>query len=239
MDAQLLAQALSQNSEIEICGACSNSKSALAAVAAERPQVAIISSQLEDGEAKGFEVARDLRTAGSNVHIIMLLDSSDRAKVVEAFRSGAKGVFCRDQSIKSLVKCIYSVQIGQVWANSSELAFLLEALTQSPSREVRTHASAKLSKRENDVVRAVVEGRTNREIASHLGLTEHTVKNYLFRIFDKVGVSTRVELVLHAFASAQAGVAEGNGVPAPRPPKSDGLATLRVPSRHNSRSRSR
>ena len=59
-----------------------------------------------------------------------------------------------------------------------------------------------LSKREQDVVRSVVEGLTNREIAHQLKLTEHTVKNYLFRIFDKLGVSSRVELVLHAFSVA-------------------------------------
>ena len=64
-----------------------------------------------------------------------------------------------------------------------------------------------LSKREQDVVRCVAEGLTNREIAHRLNLTEHTVKNYLFRIFDKLGVSSRVEVVLYAFnldrASAQ------------------------------------
>lgn len=229
MDSQLLAEALSQNPEIEICGAYSASKTALAATAREHPQVVVLSSQLDDTESKGFEVARALRSLQSGVRVVMLLDSSEPAKVVEAFRSGAKGVFCRNQSLQSLVKCIQSVHLGQVWANSSELTFLLEALSQSPDWDVFANSSAKLSKREKDVVRAVAEGRTNREIGKHLGLTEHTVKNYLFRIFDKVGVSTRVELVVYALAFAQSGVASS-----PLPPKKAGPSALVFPVRNES-----
>jgi DNA-binding NarL/FixJ family response regulator len=119
---------------------------------------------------------------------------------VEAFRSGAHGVFSRTESPKLLAKCICSVHQGQVWANSAELRFLLEALCESePAGTIEPGTEAILSKREQDVVRCVAEGLSNREIASRLGLTEHTVKNYLFRIFDKLGVSSRVEVVLYAF----------------------------------------
>jgi DNA-binding NarL/FixJ family response regulator len=200
MDSQLLADALSKNPEIQVCGAYSSSKGALAAIEKERPEVVVLSSKLEDTELKGFEVARTLRMTHSVVRVIMLLDASEPAKVVEAFRSGAKGVFCRNQSLQSLVKCIQSVHVGQVWANSNELTFLLDALNQTPAWNMASQSFATLSKREREVVRAVAEGRTNREIGKHLGLTEHTVKNYLFRIFDKLGVSTRVELVVYALA---------------------------------------
>lgn len=203
MDSQLLADALSKSPEIQVCGSYSSSKGALAAVEKERPQVVVLSSKLEDIESKGFEVARTLSSIQSTIRVIMLLDSSEPAKVVEAFRCGARGVFCRSQSLQALVKCIQSVHIGQVWANSSELSFLLEALNQTPAFNMATQSFATLSKREKDVVRAVADGRTNREIGKHLGLTEHTVKNYLFRIFDKLGVSTRVELVVYALACGQ------------------------------------
>lgn len=203
MDNQLLAEALSKCPEIHVCGAYSASKSALAAVERERPEVVVLSSKLEDIDSKGFEVARKMRSMQSGIRVIMLLDSSEPAKVVEAFRSGAKGVFCRNQSLQSLVKCIQSVHSGQIWANSSQLTFLLEALNQTPAWNVTTASFARLSKRERDVVRSVAEGRTNREIGKHLGLTEHTIKNYLFRIFEKLGVSTRVELVVYALAYGQ------------------------------------
>ena len=130
----------------------------------------------------------------------MLLDSSERSQVVEAFRTGARGVFCRSESLKSLAKCIYCVSQGQVWANSRELRFLLEALGEAlPLKVIDTRGAALLSRREQEVVRCVAEGLSNREIAQRLGLTEHTVKNYLFRIFDKLGVSKRVEVVLYAY----------------------------------------
>lgn len=230
MDSQLLADALSKSPEIQVCGAYSASKGALAAMERERPQVVVLSSKLEDVESKGFEVARALRSIQASTRVVMLLDSSDPEKVVESFRSGAKGVFCRNQSLQSLVKCIQSVHLGQVWANSSELAFLLEALNSTPEWNIATQSSAKLSKREKDVVRAVAEGRTNREIGKHLGLTEHTVKNYLFRIFDKLGVSTRVELVVYALACGQS-----NAASSPLPAKKPGPTAVVLPVRNESK----
>jgi DNA-binding NarL/FixJ family response regulator len=120
--------------------------------------------------------------------------------VVEAFRCGAQGVFSRTESSKTLAKCINSVHQGQVWASSAELCYLIEAFRESaPVRLMDARLEAILSKREQDVVRCVAEGLSNREIASRLKLTEHTVKNYLFRIFDKLGVSSRVEVVLYVF----------------------------------------
>jgi DNA-binding NarL/FixJ family response regulator len=72
-----------------------------------------------------------------------------------------------------------------------------------PNWQTALGSSAKLSKREKEVVLAVAEGLTNRQIAKQLGLTEHTVKNYLFRIYDKLGVSTRVELVIYGLSCHQ------------------------------------
>ena len=130
--------------------------------------------------------------------MVVLLDNSEPAAVVEAFRAGAHGIFSRTQPLRLLAKCIECVHSGQVWANSNELHFLLEALAR-PNHANFTHlADSPLSAREADVVRCVAEGLTNREIARRLKLTEHTVKNYLFRIFDKLGVSSRVEVVLYA-----------------------------------------
>ena len=86
---------------------------------------------------------------------------------------------------------------GQIWANTTELRYVLDEFVRAPKqRKVDPAVEKRMTKRESDVVRLAVEGLSNREIARELGLTEHTVKNYLFRIFDKLGVSNRVELVL-------------------------------------------
>jgi DNA-binding CsgD family transcriptional regulator len=87
-----------------------------------------------------------------------------------------------------------------VWASSAQMRYLLEAFREAePIQVLDSRGEEILSKREQDVVRCVAEGLSNREIASRLKLTEHTVKNYLFRIFDKLGVSSRVEVVLYVF----------------------------------------
>jgi DNA-binding NarL/FixJ family response regulator len=200
MSSQLLAEALAQERQFEVTGMDPQTSSILEAVEQMKPDVVLVSSALEGSATLGFELARQVRSAHSSTRVILLMDNSTPSAVVEAFRSGAQGIFSRTQSAKTLAKCISSVHQGQVWANSAELTYLLQALREAaPMRMVDSRGDAILSKREQDVVHCVAEGLSNREIASRLKLTEHTVKNYLFRIFDKLGVSSRVEVVLYAF----------------------------------------
>jgi DNA-binding NarL/FixJ family response regulator len=162
----------------------------------------------------------------------MLLDSSERSQVVEAFRAGARGVFSRSESLKSLAKCILCVNQGQIWANSKELKFLLEALGEAlPLRVIDARGTELLSRREQEVVRCVAEGLSNREIAQRLGLTEHTVKNYLFRIFDKLGVSKRVEVVLYAYSLSS----NTEAMPSPSPAKIKAVPSSPAPHVTSSR----
>jgi DNA-binding NarL/FixJ family response regulator len=113
-------------------------------------------------------------------------------------------VIFRDEPFETLGKCIHAVHNGQVWANSQNLSYLLDALAQAlPMRLQDARGIYLLSKREEDVVRLVAQGLMNREISVQLGLSEHTVRNYLFRVFDKLGVSTRVELVLYYLQERQ------------------------------------
>jgi DNA-binding NarL/FixJ family response regulator len=199
MNSQLLVNALIREKRFVLLASEPAAPAILAAADAEKPEVVLLSPRLEDNPTLGFQVARELLAAHPQTRIVMLLDTAERESVVEAFRSGARGVFCRTESLKSLSKCIRCVHGGQVWANSNELRYLLEALSQAMSTRLVGAAGASLSKREQDVVHCVAEGLSNREIAHRLTLTEHTVKNYLFRIFDKLGVSSRVEVVLYAF----------------------------------------
>jgi DNA-binding NarL/FixJ family response regulator len=199
MATQLLVDALGRDEQFQMIEAPSTAPALLAFVKKEKPQVVVMSARFGEPEVASFDLVREIRVQSPGTRVIVLLDSSERVAVIEAFRAGAQGVFCRTEPLRLLAKCIHCVDAGQVWASSAELQFVLEALAQPPLTGCLNINGGLLSARETDVVRCVAEGLTNREIAQRLKLTEHTVKNYLFRIFDKLGVSSRVEVVLYAF----------------------------------------
>ena len=205
MNSQLLANALARQTTFQVLETEQLTEAAiLAAAGDQQPHVVLVGMLLDDVPDGGMRVARRLRATYPNIRVVMLLEVSEPEAVVGAFRAGARGVLCRSDSLDNLTKCIRAVHAGQVWANSRELGYLLEMLTETmPTRWGTLGDFSILSKREQDVARYVAEGLSNREIARQLKLTEHTVKNYLFRIFNKLGVSSRVELVLYAFRLAQ------------------------------------
>lgn len=165
---------------------------------AHEVDVVLVSGDLLDGPLTGFRAVSEIRATFPKTPVILLLKSQSDEMIVTAFRSGAKGVFCRAEPLPALWKCIRSVHHGQIWANSKQLHLLLEALISAiPIRAVNTQGRCLLTKREDDVVNLVADGLTNKAIAKNLGISEHTVSNYLFKIYDKLGISSRVELVLY------------------------------------------
>ncbi len=205
MNCELTVGALKRcNNRFDVQALTSNSSDALRELQDSRPDVAIISARLEDGPLTGFKILHQLRASESKTPTVMLLDSTERDLVVDAFRGGARGVFCRGYAFNTLPKCIRSVHQGQVWVSNLELEFLLElVITLRPLKIQQTGGMALLTPRERDVARLVAEGMRNQEIALNLNISEHTVRNYLLKIFDKLGISSRVELVLYAFSGVE------------------------------------
>ena len=149
-----------------------------------------------DGICAGLRAINQLQASRTSSRIVVLLDSEDRELVVESFRCGAKGVVNRSASPKELWKCIASVYAGQIWASNNEVKYLVEALAEAPrATSINRKRIELLSKREGEVAQLAVIGLTNREISQHLNLNEHTVKNYLSHIFEKLAVSSRIELI--------------------------------------------
>lgn len=200
MVGELIAGALKRcRYRFNVLASTNNSLDAIQKLEELAPHVAVISTELQDGPLAGFKVLHQIRTLHLKTAAIMLLDSGERDLVVDAFRDGARGVFYRGYSFKALPKCIRTVHDGQVWASNGDVEFMLEALMYfRPLKLGKAVGMSLLTHREQEVIRLVAEGMKNRDISLKLDVTEHTVKNYVFRIFEKLGVSSRVELVLYA-----------------------------------------
>ena len=216
MSRELLIEALKRQACFNVVDSVTTSQEAIKVACSSNVDVALISATLADGPLSGFGALRRIRECRPDVRSVILHDGREQNLVVDAFRAGARGVFSLSQStFMALCRCVQQVHAGQIWANSIELSEVLEAFYEfAPMRIVNADGMRLLTKREEEVVQLVAEGLQNREIAIDLKLSEHTIKNYLFRIFDKLGVSSRVELALYAVSStkrAQAGDAQAIG----------------------------
>ncbi len=192
---QLLAEALARNTDFLVTLA--NGSAELESKAVEViPDIAVVSSYLDEDPSRGYAGIRKLNLSGLRTRCVMLLDSGKREAILEAFAAGARGIFHRHESLDTLAHCIRQVHHGQVWANSEQMSYAVEALASAPQiRMLNARGVDLLSKRERDVVTSLAAGLSNREIGVRLGLSQHTIKNHLLRIFEKLGVSTRVELL--------------------------------------------
>jgi two-component system nitrate/nitrite response regulator NarL len=202
LSSQLMEAVLQRHRrKFEVRAVSSGSTETFRELETNEPQVAIISAELQDGPLAGFQVLHKLRDSQSKTSTIMLLNSEERDLVVDAFRAGARGIFARTHSIDDLPRCICAVHQGLVWLNNEQVQFLLEQIMRlRPLHIVKPGGMALLTHREQEIVSLVAEGMRNEEVSQKLNLTEHTVRNYLCRIFEKLGISSRVELVLYALS---------------------------------------
>jgi DNA-binding NarL/FixJ family response regulator len=208
MACQLMASALGRSRyRFNVIGYATDRAGVRGGIATDKPSVAVISAHLKDGVFAGLDAIRDSRTTCPGTSIIGILDSTTAPIVVETFRAGATGILSREEPFEVMSKCIKAVHQGQVWASSKELRFALDALMQASPHETISFKGPKrtsiLTKREDGIVQLVAEGLTNCDIARRLGLSENTVRNYLFRIFNKIGTSNRLELALYALNRKQ------------------------------------
>lgn len=204
MGNQLLAVALKNDRHFCVVGTAENAEQVL--VALESPlDIVVVSATIGSRHANGFHLTRCVRAAHPEVRVVALLDRSEPESVVDSFRAGASGVFCRAEPLEVLWNCIQSVYEGKIWANNDELKFVIEALVSANLPRLTAAGNAcLLTPREQKVVSLVAEGLTNQQIADELHLSQHTIKNYLLRMFEKLEVSTRLELVFTALGHPDA-----------------------------------
>jgi DNA-binding NarL/FixJ family response regulator len=148
----------------------------------------------------GLGALQDLSKVNSPVKIILLTAAIESADIVTALQLGARGIVLKDTATDLLFKCIRVVLDGQYWVGREGVADLVQTLRRlmSPVSREPQKKTFGLTKRELDIVGAIVEGYANKDIAKRFSISEDTVKHHLTNIFDKAGVSSRLELALFA-----------------------------------------
>ncbi len=201
LQSQLLVRALKSRRELQVSPVALQMTAIEKFLQANHVDVALIAGAY----APDFTLLRWLRISYPDVALILLADTEDRELVINALRAGAKGIFVSGKApFRMLCKCITCVARGEVWLNDHQLHYVLDALSEVPTlRVVNSTGRELLTPREQQVVALVADGLTNREVAGELRLSEHTIKKYLLRIFDKLGISSRVELVLYAMSHGE------------------------------------
>jgi DNA-binding NarL/FixJ family response regulator len=202
---QLLCGALRRQGAFKVDNCRAELPDCLSVLEANPVDVLLLADGLTDHRERLYEMLRGVHSSYPNLATVLLLDNYDRELVVNSLRAGARGLFClASMPFKSLCRCITSVHQGQYWTNTEQMHYLIDALSIGPSIHlINSRGHVVLTPREEQTVHLVTEGMNNREIARELNLKENTVKKSLLRIYDKLGVSNRVELVLYALSHSQ------------------------------------
>jgi len=152
----------------------------------------------------GLEALRELSSDSAAARVILLTAAAERGQIVEALQLGARGVVLKDCGTEILMKSIRAVLAGEYWVGREPVSNLMQYLRglMDSSTKISRQKRFGLTPRELDIVSAVVAGYANKEIAEHFKISEDTVKHHLSNIFDKTGVSTRLELALFAVNQA-------------------------------------
>jgi two-component system, NarL family, nitrate/nitrite response regulator NarL len=195
-----LRRLLEAESDLKVIGEASDGLEAVKLARQLKPDILLL--DLAMPRQPGLEALRELSTAsGPNaVRVILLTAAAEKNQIVEALQLGARGVVLKDSATQLLLKSIHTVMSGEYWVGResvSNLVQYLRTLVQSSGEEARQKKFG-LTPRELEIVSAVVAGYSNKEVAEYFKISEDTVKHHLSNIFDKLGVSTRLELALFA-----------------------------------------
>jgi DNA-binding NarL/FixJ family response regulator len=184
---------------LKVIGEASDGNDAVKLARQLKPDVMLL--DLAMPRQPGLEALRDLSTGGANgVKVILLTAAAEKHQIVEALQLGARGVVLKDSATQLLLKSIHTVMAGEYWVGREAVSNLVQYLRMQmqASNEESRQKKFGLTPRELEIVSAVVAGYSNKEIAEYFKISEDTVKHHLSNIFDKLGVSTRLELALFA-----------------------------------------
>ncbi len=139
-----------------------------------------------------------LKAGPSPVKMIVQGAIADETRMIELYRNGVRGTISRAISPDLLLRCVRKVAAGETWIDNQSLTLLIEAYRLQATQGITTKAAPRLSPKEISIITYISQGKRNKEIAHHIGTSEQVVKNYLRKIYDKLGVSDRLELALYS-----------------------------------------
>jgi two-component system, NarL family, nitrate/nitrite response regulator NarL len=193
-----LKRLLESDGEFRIVGEACDGVEAVQLARQLLPEVLLL--DLAMPRRTGLEALRELVSQTNSVRVILLTAAAEKEQIVQALQLGARGVVLKDSATQILLKSIHAVMSGQYWVGRESVSNLVQYLRtlMAPTVTYPHRNRYRLTPRELEIVSAVVAGFANKEIAQHFKISEDTVKHHLSNIFDKVGVSTRLELALFA-----------------------------------------
>jgi len=186
---------LSTDQKFQVIGQASDGHEALDAALQLKPDILLLDVDMP--RMTGLETLRNLSEKKSQVKAVVLTASINNKQIVEALQLGARGVIRKETPPRILLKCLHAVFEGQFWLGQNAFTDLIRGL-QSLKGTPAEDAKFGLTGKELKVIAEVLEGDTNKAISERLGISEQTVKNHLTNIFNKLGVSNRLELALFA-----------------------------------------
>ena len=190
-----LRKLLEVTDEVEIVGEASNGVECTKMLAKLKPDILLLDLRMP--EKDGLGVLEEVNFESLPTRVIVLTAAEDDRDVVRAMRLGARGVVLKQSASDLLLKSIRKVNDGEIWLDNRMTAEVIDAFKKS-SESGQRREKPLLSDREKEIVQLVAQGFRNREIGEKLFISEQTVKNHLHNIFDKLGVSDRLELALYA-----------------------------------------
>jgi len=153
---------------------------------------------LEGGLLAGTSnVIPDLLRDAPDLKLIVQAVAADEGHTVELYRRGVRGIISRSISPDLLVRCIRRIAAGETWIDNQSVTWVIDAYRAQAAALVSPRTQPKLSPKEMAIIACITQGKRNKEIAYQLGTTEQVIKNYLRKIYDKLGVSDRLELALY------------------------------------------
>jgi len=184
--------------EFTVAGEATDGRQALKLIDDVHPDILLL--DLVMPRLTGLDTLRELATSLSPVRTILLTAGIEKEQIAQALQLGARGIVLKDAPTDVILKSIRAVMNGRFWVGDTEVSDLVNILRTyvTPADENDSNKHCGLTARELDVVRSIVSGVTNREIAQKFSISEQTVKHHLRNIFNKLGVSNRLELALFA-----------------------------------------